>query len=216
MHIPDGYLSPQTCLATYAAMTPLWLVGVRRVERTLKAQHVPLLAIAAAFCFLVMMFNVPFGASSGHITGGVLAALLLGPWAAMLTMSVALAVQAFLLGDGGVTALGANCFNMAFVMPVVGYALYRLAAGRSEKKSRRRLLGAALGAYVGLNLAAGMTGLMLGLQPAIAPGQFAPYGLKTALFALLLPHLLVFGPIEAVVTVAVVAYFQRAEPELIR
>jgi len=124
MHIPDGYLGPPTSVLFYVAMLPLWSQASRIVKRTFKARQVPLLAIAAAFSFVIMMFNVPIPAgSTGHATGAVLAAILLGPWAACIAVTVALVVQALLFGDGGITAIGANCFNMAFVQVFAGYYL---------------------------------------------------------------------------------------------
>ena len=128
MHIPDGYLSPQTCAVLYAASVPFWVVAGRRVRKVVKSRYVPLLALGAAYCFLVMMFNIPIpDGTTAHAVGGVLVAVLLGPWAAVLAVSVALAIQALFFGDGGVLAFGANAFNMAIVMPFVGYAVYRIA-----------------------------------------------------------------------------------------
>src|SRR5579862_9679345 len=127
MHIPDGYLSPQTCGAMYVVATPFWVTAARRVRKTVKNRHVPMLAIMAAYCFLVMMFNVPIpDGTTAHAVGAVLVAVLLGPWAAVVAVSSALAIQALFFGDGGVLSFGANCFNMALVMPMVGYAVYVL------------------------------------------------------------------------------------------
>ncbi|MBF0494387.1 MAG: energy-coupling factor ABC transporter permease, partial [Candidatus Omnitrophica bacterium] len=106
MHIPDGYLGPETCGLFYAAMLPIWAAASRIVKKTLSARQVPLLAIGAAFSFVVMMFEVPIpGGSSGHAVGGTLIAILLGPWAACIAMTVTLVVQALLFSDGGVTAI---------------------------------------------------------------------------------------------------------------
>ena len=127
MHIPDGYLGPPTYIAAYAACVPLWGIAARKVRENLAARRVPLLAISSAFCFLVMMFNVPLpAATTGHAVGGVLVAIAVGPWGAMLSISIALVIQALLFGDGGITAIGANCFNIAFIMPFTGYGAYRL------------------------------------------------------------------------------------------
>ena len=116
MHIPDGYLGPPTSGALFAVMIPLWIAAARIVKQTLRTKQVPLLAIGAAFSFVLMMFNVPIpGGSTGHAVGGVLVAILLGPWAAMIAITVALVIQALLFGDGGILAFGANCFNMAVV-----------------------------------------------------------------------------------------------------
>src|SRR5215472_17822708 len=122
MHIPDGYLSPATCGALYAGTTPIWSAAGRRVRRTVKSRYVPLLAVGAAYSFLVMMFNVPIpDGTTAHAVGAVLIAIVLGPWAAVVAVSIALLIQALFFGDGGVLAYGANTFNMAFVMPFVGY-----------------------------------------------------------------------------------------------
>ena len=221
MHIPEGYLGPQTYIAGYAVMLPAWALASRHLNKQLRARQVPLLAQGAAFSFVIMMFNVPIpGGTSGHAVGAVLVAVLLGPWAACVAVSVALVVQALVFGDGGVTAIGANCFNMAFVMPFTGYAVYRLIAGRSDARSPRRWVGAGLGGYVGLNLAALCTGIEFGIQPLIAHDAaghalYAPYPLAVAVPAMALGHLLLFGIVEAVVTALVVAYLQRTEPKLI-
>src|SRR5208283_2801136 len=124
-------------------MVPLWLMASRIVKKTLKAKQVPLLAIGAAFSFVIMMFNVPIpGGSTGHAVGGVLVAILLGPWAACIAITVALVVQALLFGDGGITTIGANCFNMAFLMPFAGYYTYKLFSARSPMDSNRRVVSA--------------------------------------------------------------------------
>src|SRR5512135_1590697 len=169
MHIPDGYLGPATCGFFYAVMAPVWATASRVVQNTLKARQVPLLAIGAAFSFLVMMFNIPIpGGSTGHAVGGVLVAILLGPWAAVIAISIALVIQALLFGDGGITAIAANCFNIAFVMPVTGYLVYRLIGKGAQEVSRRRWVAGAVGGYVGLNAAAFTTAIMFGLQPLLA------------------------------------------------
>src|ERR1700729_4039933 len=129
MHIPDGYLSPETCAVMGGAMVPAWITAGKRVRKVVTSRYVPLLALGAAYSFLVMMFNVPVpDGTTAHAVGAVLIAILLGPGAAVVAVSCALAIQALFFGDGGVLAFGANCFNMAFVMPMVGYAVYKLGA----------------------------------------------------------------------------------------
>src|SRR5579871_4024096 len=129
MHIPDGYLSPSTCATLAAAATPFWYIALKRVESALHARLFPLISLFAAFSFVVMMFNLPLpGGTTGHAVGMGVAAIVLGPWASILAISVALAIQAVFFGDGGVTALGANCFNMAIAGSLVGYGVYRLIA----------------------------------------------------------------------------------------
>jgi cobalt/nickel transport system permease protein len=221
MHIPDGYLGPATCGVFYAAMLPIWTFASRIVKKTLKARQVPILAIGAAFSFVIMMFNVPIpGGSTGHAVGGVLVAILLGPWAACIAITIALVVQALLFGDGGITAIGANCFNMAFVLPFVGYYIYSLISMGSSTKSNRRVIAAFIAAYIGINVAALCAGVEFGLQPLFyhtANGQalYCPYGLNVAVPAMAGEHLLIFGWVEAVVTALVVKYLQKQDIEIL-
>jgi cobalt/nickel transport system permease protein len=168
-----------------------------------------------------MMFNVPIpGGSTGHAVGGVLVAILLGPWAACIAITVALAIQALLFGDGGITAIGANCFNMAFVLPFTGYYLYKWVSYNSSINSNRRVIAAGIAGFIALNLAALFTGIEFGLQPLLhhsANGQalYCPYGLNVAVPAMTGEHLLVFGWVEAIVTALVVKYLQKHSPEFL-
>ncbi len=213
MHIPDGYLGPPTYVAAYAACAPLWATAARRVKGTIDARRAPLLAISAAFSFLVMMFNIPLpGGSTGHAVGGVLIAIAVGPWGAMLSISIALVIQALLFGDGGVTAIGANCLNIAFVMPFAGYAVYRLLSAVFPA-GRGRAVAAGIGGWVGLNAAAFTTAVLFGIQPLLhtAPdgrALYSPYPLSVAVHAMMLQHLTLFGGIEALITGLVVRYLQ--------
>ena len=219
MHIPDGYLGPATCGVFYAVMLPIWTLASKIVKKTLKAKQVPMLAIGAAFSFVIMMFNVPIpGGSTGHAVGGVLVAVLLGPWAACIAITVALLIQALLFGDGGIMTMGANCFNMAFILPFVGYYTYRLISLGSSVGSNRRVIAAGMAAYLGINAAALCAGIEFGLQPLFhhtASGQalYCPYGLKAAIPAMVGEHLLIFGWIEALVTALVVKFLQNSEYE---
>lgn len=215
MHIPDGYLGPATSGIMYAVMLPIWAAASKIVKKTLKARQVPLLAMGAAFSFVIMMFNVPIpGGTTGHAVGAVLAAILLGPWAACIAVTVALVVQALLFGDGGITAIGANCFNMAFVEVFVGYYLYKLISGSSLITSGRRVIAAGIAGYVAINIAALSAAIMFGIQPLLhktVGGQslYCPYGLNVAIPTMLGEHMLIFGWVEAVVTGLVVKYLQK-------
>lgn len=222
MHIPDGYLSPVTYGSLYAAMLPVWGLASRWANRRLKSKQVPFLALGAAFSFVIMMFNIPApGGTSGHATGAVLIAILLGPWAGVLALTVALAIQAIVFGDGGITALGANCFNMAFAESFTGYWIYRLIAGRADISSPRRVFAAGVAGYVGINVSALLTAVELGIQPMIAhtaTGQplYAPYPLSVAVPVMAAEHLLIFGIVEAAVTALVIRYLQKSDPELLK
>jgi cobalt/nickel transport system permease protein len=220
MHIPDGYLGPQTYVALWIVMIPIWIIAARKVNRTLKTRQIPLLALGAAFSFVIMMFNVPVvGGSTGHAVGATLMAIILGPWAAVIAVSIALFIQALLFGDGGITAIAANCFNMAVVMPFVGYYLYRLIGGDAPSSSRR-VMSAGVASYAAIVVAAIVAGFEFGIQPYIAhtaTGQalYAPYKLGVAVPAMALEHLLFFGWVEAIVTMGVVAVLARTEPDLL-
>lgn len=222
MHIPDGYLSPETCAVGYAIAVPAWAVATRRIRKRVKTRQVPTLAVLSAVCFLVMMFNVPIpDGTTAHAVGGSLVAILLGPWAAVIAVSVALLFQALLFGDGGVLTFGFNVVNMAVVLPFVGYGLYRLIAGRSRLTSPRRVVAAVVGGYVGLNVAALCVGVELGVQPALfhtASGAplYSPYDLAQTIPAMAFAHLTVAGFAEAVLCGGVVAYLQRANLPLLR
>jgi len=222
MHIPDGYLSPQTGGFFYLVMMPLWYSASRILKKTLKSKQVPYLAFSACFVFVIMMFNIPIpGGSTGHAVGGTLAAILLGPWAALVAITVALAVQALLFGDGGVTSLGANCFNMAFVLPFVGYFSYKVFGLGSKKDSMRRAAAAGIGAYLGIVASSLCAGIEFGVQPILyhtKTGQplYCPYGLNIAVPVMLGEHLLFFGWAEAAVTFLVIRYLQKEDLNLIR
>jgi cobalt/nickel transport system permease protein len=222
VHIPDGYLSPTTCGVMGAAMVPMWTSAGRRVRKVVTSRYVPLLALGAAYSFLVMMFNVPIpDGTTAHAVGGVLIAILLGPWAAVIAVSCALGIQALFFGDGGVLAFGANCFNMAFVMPMVGYGVYRLAARNMSLTAPRRAFWAGIAGYVGLNAAALSTAIELGIQPGLfhtANGTplYAPFHLSQTIPAMALAHLTVAGTVELALTAGVIAYLQRANLPVLR
>jgi cobalt/nickel transport system permease protein len=220
MHIPDGYISPETAVVMYGAAAPFWYLAGRKIKRLMSGQTVPLLAIFSAFSFTIMMFNIPIpGGTTAHAVGGTLAAIILGPWAAIITVSVALVIQALFFGDGGITAIGANCFNMAIVLPMIGYASYWLISRRSEPLSRRRLVAAGIGSYIGINLSALLVGTELGIQPIFwssgGKALYAPYPLSQAIPAMMLAHLTLAGAAEVIATVFVLAYVQRTHPELL-
>lgn len=221
MHIPDGYISPQTAGGLWAMMVPAWYYAGTRVRRGLRDRRAPLIAVGAAFTFVIMMFNVPVpGGTTGHVAGGTLVALVVGPWAAVISVTVALVIQALFFGDGGIIALGANCFNMALILPLTGYLVYSLVARGAAADSPRRWLGGAAGAYAGVNAAALLTAVEIGIQPGLfhtagGAALYSPYGLDQAVPAMMLAHLSVIGPLEAVVTALAVIWIERTDPGLL-
>lgn len=222
MHIPDGYLSPSTCAVLYAAAAAGWYSTLRRVKRMLLTRAVPLISVFAAFSFVVMMFNLPLpGGTTGHALGVTIATIVLGPSGGILAISIALVMQALFFGDGGISSLGANCFNMAIVGSLVAYGSYRLIAAGSGIASRRRVVAAAVAGYLAVNAAALAAAVEFGIQPMLfhdARGTplYAPYPLSVAIPAMMIGHLTFAGLAEAVITAGVVAYLQAADPALLR
>jgi cobalt/nickel transport system permease protein len=206
----------------YAASAPFWYVAFSKVKRLLNTRLVPLLSVLAAFSFVIMMFNLPLpGGTTGHAVGMGVATIVLGPWGSALAISVALLIQALFFGDGGITAFGANCFNMAIVGSLVAYVVYRLIAGRAAISSPRRVVAAAVAGYVAINVAALLAAIEFGVQPALfhdASGAplYAPYPLSIAVPAMLIGHLTIAGLAELVVSGGVVAYLQRSDPSLLK
>ena len=221
MHIPDGYLSPQTDAVLGLVSISVLAAATRKTSKTLSIRNIPLLAIGAAFSFTIMMFNVPIpDGTTAHAVGGSLLAILFGPWTAAIGVTIALMIQALFFGDGGILALGANIFNMAIVLPFVGYAIYTLIAGNSATSSKRRFIGAAVAGYIGLCLASVCAGTEFGLQPLLfhtANGTplYSPYAINVAVPSMLFAHMTVAGPVEAVVNALVIAYLQNSNPALL-
>jgi len=222
MHIPDGYLSPSTCAVLYAGTAAGWYSALRRLKRALLTRVIPLISVFAAFSFVVMMFNLPLpGGTTGHALGVTIATIVLGPSGAIVAISIALAIQALFFGDGGITTLGANCFNMAIVGSLVAYGVYRLISARAAIVSKRRVVAAAIAGYLAVNAAALFAAVEFGLQPVLfhdAGGAplYSPYGLRVAIPAMLIGHLTFAGMAEAVISAGLVAYLQASDPVLLR
>jgi cobalt/nickel transport system permease protein len=220
MHIPDGYLSPQTYIPLFGVFVSAAAVAVKKVKNEVSARNIPYLGMAAAFSFIIMMFNLPIpGGTTGHAVGSAVIAILFGPWAAMIAVSVALIIQALIFGDGGITAIGANCFNMAVFMPFAAYYIFRLFNNSSARKSRVSF-AAFIAGYLSLVMAAILTATEFGIQPIIAStadgkALYCPYDLSIAIPAMAIEHLLLFGIVEGIVTAIIVNYFLKNEPGLI-
>ncbi len=209
MHIPDGFLSLPVCAAMGLLAFVMLAIALKQVERTLTDRLVPLMGVSAAFIFAAQMINfpLPLGGTSGHLLGGTLAAILLGPWAGSLAVMVVFIVQALLFQDGGITALGANLFNMAFVGTFLGYYVYRAV---------RSLLGDQ--GWFAMATATGVASwLSVVTASAIAALQLAFSG--TANLNLVLPAMMgvhaLIGVGEAVLTVGVVSFLWRTRPDLL-
>src|SRR5215207_4246993 len=134
LHIPDGFLSFTVSILCWLITAITISMAVSRSNKSLGEKQVPLMGIMAAFIFAVQMINFPVaGGTSGHLLGGALAAIVLGPWAAMLVMTAVIAVQALLFQDGGLLVMGANIMNMGLLTSAIGYGLYRAVLGSSPR-----------------------------------------------------------------------------------
>ena len=218
MHIPESFLSPSTCAVLGVSMIPVWRNAAIKVKKELSKKKLPMLGICSAFSFLIMMFNLPLpGGTTGHAVGAVLAAILLGPHAAAISITVAIVIQAIFFGDGGILAIGANSFNLAFVMPYAGFYVYSFTKNKM-KSSKGEYLAAFIAGYIGVSLAALTTAIEFGIQPLLfkdAAGLplYCPYPLQVAIPAMVIPHLLVVGIIEGAVTAGIYGYIKRVSPE---
>lgn len=215
MHIPDGYLGPVTAGVLYGAALPFWYAAGRKMRKALADRTLPLMALLSAFCFVIQMINIPlFGGTTGHATGASLAAIVLGPWPAILCVSTTVVIQALFFGDGGITAIGANCFNMAVLQVLVTRLIYRALFPRV-----RSSLAGGISSYMAVNAAAVAAGIELGIQPLIAHAPdgsplYAPYPPGTAVGAMLAGHL-VIGVAEAALTGLVLGYLARTRPDML-
>jgi cobalt/nickel transport system permease protein len=207
MHIPDGFLSNEVAAACAVPAAAAVAYGLRRANVDLDDRRVPLLGVTAAFVFAAQMLNFPVaGGTSGHFLGAAFAAVLLGPWLACLVLAVVLAVQAFVFADGGITALGANVFNMGVIGGVLVGGLM-LAARRALPQTRGALLGVtAAGAWLAVVAGAMACSIELAISDTVPLGTVLP--------AMLGVHALI-GIGEAVITVAAVSAVLATRPDLI-
>jgi cobalt/nickel transport system permease protein len=209
VHVPDGFLDAPTSLATGVVAAAGIAVALRGARRELDDRTAPMAGLVATFVFAAQMINFPVGAgTSGHLMGGALAAVLVGPWTAVLCLAVVLVVQALLMADGGITALGTNITLIGIVTVVVGWLVFALL--RRVLPSRLGIVApaAAVGALLSVPVAALVfTGLF-------ALGGNAPVDLGAVATAMLGWHS-VIGIGEAVVTGLVVASVVAARPDLV-
>ncbi|MCQ2589196.1 MAG: cobalt transporter CbiM [Treponema sp.] len=224
MHIPENYLSPATCAVMTAAMVPVWVHAVKKVKEELPKEKITMIGVGSAFSFISMMFNIPLpGGTTGHAVGGTLIAAVLGPEAACIAVSVALFIQALLFGDGGILSFGANCFNMAFAMPFLGYFIYKILIKAFSKNDvpsvSNKVIAAGVGSYAGINIAALLAAFEFGIQPYLfhnEAGQalYCPYGLNISIPSMMIGHLTIFGLAEVIFTVAVLTFICKMSPAI--
>ena len=209
MHIPDGFINIPTAATTAALAVGGLGYSVKSAKSTLDEKAAPLVGLVAVFIFAGQMINFPVAAgTSGHLLGGALAAILVGPHAASLALTVVLAIQALLFADGGLTALGLNVFNMSIIGVWGGYGAFLLVRKALRYKRTSVILGSALGAFISVPLAA----TFFSIQYAIGgEGTFAASTVFTAMFG---THLLI-GIGEAIITTLTVSAIIKTRPDLV-
>lgn len=204
LHIPDGFLNLVVSLTCWVITVLVLSVAVSRTNKSLGEKQVPLMGIMAAFIFAAQMINFPVaGGTSGHLLGGALAAIVLGPWAGMLVMAAVIAVQGLLFQDGGLLVMGANILNMGLLTAAIGYGLYRLVVN-SSKTVKLAVIGVA--AWLSVMAGALATSLQLWLSGTSY--------LQTVVIAMMSVHALI-GLGEALITVAAVSFILRTRPDLL-
>lgn len=209
VHIPDGFIDAPTSLGAAAVAAAGVGACVRRCNATLDERQVPMIGLTASFVFAGQMLNFPIAAgTSGHLLGGVLAAVLVGPWAGALAVTVVLVVQALMFADGGLTALGLNVLDMALIGALGGYAIFRL-CGAWLPRTRSGLVVAA-------GVAAGLTPALaaLAFSAQYALGGDGAVDLGTVVTSMLGVHLLI-GIGEGVITAMTVSAVLAARPDLV-
>jgi cobalt/nickel transport system permease protein len=204
LHIPDGFLSLPIALVFWVISAALLSLAVQRTRDHLGERQIPLMGLMAAFIFAAQMINFPIaGGTSGHLIGGVLAAIVLGPWTGMLVMTTVIVVQALLFQDGGLLVMGANIFNMGLLSALIGYGLYR---GAAQKSQGVRLAVAGIAAWLSVMAGALVTSLQLWLSGTSA--------LEFVIPAMLGVHALI-GLGEALITGAALAFIFQTRPDLL-
>lgn len=204
LHIPDGFLSFIVSAACWAISVLVLSVAISRTNKSLGEKQVPLMGVMAAFIFAAQMINFPVaGGTSGHLLGGTLAAIMLGPWAAMVVMTAVIAVQSLLFQDGGLLVMGANILNMGLITVVIGYGLYRAVFGRSR---RVKLVVAGFAAWLSVMAGALATALELWVS--------GTSNLQTVTLAMLGVHTLI-GIGEALITIAALSFILQTRPGLV-
>ncbi len=207
LHTPDGFLTPAVALVMWAVTAVVVGFAVRQTNRSLDERAVPLMGVTAAFIFAGQMVNFPVApGTSGHLLGGVLAAVLLGPWAGTLVMTAVVTVQALLFQDGGLVVLGANIFIMGIVGTLGAYAVYRFLAGLLGGESRARVPAAAVAAWLAVMGGALSISLML----------LASNATTLEVMGVILGVHAAIGIGEAAITVAALAFIQATRPDLFR
>lgn len=209
MHIPDGFIDPKTSAAFAAASIAGVGYALHGAKRQLNEKSAPLAGLTAVYVFAVQMINFPVAAgTSGHLLGGVLAAVLVGPFAATLAITVVLLIQGFLFADGGLSALGLNIFNLALIGVWVGYGIFLIVRKVLPKKKSSIAISSAIAAFISVPIAA------LGFVFQYAIGATATFSTETVLAAMVGTHILI-GIGEAVITFLTISAVIASRSDLV-
>jgi len=196
MHIPDGYLSPETVVASYLVTVPLWVYAFKKLRAKMNEETIPVLGALSALSFIIMMFNIPIpGGTSGHAVGATLIAIMVGPWVSFISVSLVLLIQAVVFGDGGISTLAANSLSMGLIASFSGYYLFEFL--------KKYKFAPFIAGYISLVIAAFFVALVLGIQPLFFSQNgtplYFPFGLKVTIPMMVGGHLL-FGIAEGIFT----------------
>jgi cobalt/nickel transport system permease protein len=207
LHIPDGFVDAPVAITGYILAAIFLAIAIRQTNKHMGEKAAPLMGVLAAFIFAGQMINFPVaGGTSGHLLGGTLAAILIGPWAAIIAMAAVVSVQALVFQDGGLAALGVNVFNMGVLTALLGYTIYTLVTAAMPNRPAVRLGAAFSAAWLSVMAAATLTSIELALSDTSA--------LDVALPTMLGVHALI-GIGEGLITMAAVALVQAARPDLL-
>jgi cobalt/nickel transport system permease protein len=212
MHIGDGIMAPPIWVLGYIIAIPVVAYATKKTGNTLGNTQIPILGVLAAGIFVAQMLNFPVGGgTTGHLVGAALAAVLLGPYAAVVILTIVLIVQAFLFGDGGVTALGLNIVNMAILSSFVAYAVYAFGKTITSRKAGTYIT-IFIAAWTSIVLSAAMCGIELGISAALSPEYGIPLIIAVPTMAI---TYMFIGIGEGIVTVLVVVYIAAVRPDII-
>ncbi|MEM4713664.1 MAG: energy-coupling factor ABC transporter permease [Candidatus Bathyarchaeia archaeon] len=209
MHIPDGYISPEIAAAMAAISISFLVLSWRKAKATYPKALAPLLAVSSAFVFAAQMINFPITyGTSGHLVGGTFLSIILGPYAAILSMTIVLLMQALFFADGGIMALGANIFNMA-VIGGLSFFIVKLIAGNSTR-GKRFFIGVFTASWLSVVLGALACGLQIGFSPVFTEAG----GITVTVPAMLFWHVLI-GIGEASITTTAITQLYRVQPAVL-
>jgi len=214
MHIPDGLLDPITTIVLWIVTIAIMILGYFRMGKMFEKEDsekmIPYIGVLAAIIFAFQFVNYPVpGGTSGHLVGGTLVAVILGPWASVIVLFLILVIQS-LFGDGGITTLGANAFNMGIIGGIVGFYLVmlfvRLLNNTSLKKELKVTIATAIGSYIAIVLASFICGIEIGISGTIP--------IEIAIPAMVFWHILI-GIGEAIISALIVFYIYKTKPDFI-